>query len=257
MKFERHEAVVSTNEDPELRGRIKVLCPSLTGDEVTALPVWCEPVPSWGWFVVPDIGETVEIEVMVQDDLDEIYGQASFEDYIPKWRGKRFITDAELEDDGDGSVASPVHSDFTSEAYGKRRGFATPHGHVLLFDDTEGAPRVYITMQKDKLEPGAAPEPTGFCRLEFTSEGKVSIALLGGATLLLEGNAASAVATLGDGAKSAAIAEALQTYIDDSVKAEFDAHVHPTGMGPSGAPTVPLTGYDSAITSSKLKIPDG
>jgi hypothetical protein len=227
------------------------------GDEITALPVWCEPVHDWGVFTVPDVGETVEVEIAEADPLDEAYGQASLEDHVPRWRGKRYHTDAELEDDADGSVPSPIHNDFVAEGYGKRRGFSTPWGHVLLFDDTEGAPRVYLTFQKDKLEPGAAPEAASYCRLEFTPEGTVALELLGGSTLALEGKDADAVATLGDGAKSVAIAEALQSYIDDSIKAEFDTHTHPTGVGPSGPPAAPLTGYDAAITSSKLKIPDG
>jgi hypothetical protein len=293
--FERHEAVVSVNQDPELRGRIKVICPALTGDEAVILPVWCEPVLDWGWFSVPDVGETVEIEVASQDDLDEVFGQANLEDHVPRWRGKRFLTDAELEDDADGSVASPVHTDFTATAYGKRRGIHTPHGHVLLFDDTEGAPQIHLTMQKDALEPGAVPEAAAYSRLTFEADGSVTLQLLdtavrlrldaatkeatleldgaanslklaanllqalldGGDALKVEGNAASAVLTLGDGAKSVAIAEALQDYIDTSVKMEFDAHTHPTGMGPSGPPAAPLTAYNTAITSSKLKIPNG
>ena len=79
----------------------------------------------------------------------------------------------------------------------------------------------------------------------------------GGASLKLVGNATSAELTIGDGAKSVAIAEALQAYIDDTVKVEIDNHVHPTGMGPSGKIEPPLTGYDTAITSTKIKIPDG
>jgi hypothetical protein len=274
--FQRFEAVVSSIEDPELRGRIKVLCPALMGDEITAMPVWCEPMHDWGWFTIPDVGETVEIEVAISGELDEVFGQSTFEDYTPRWRGKRFHTDAALEDSADGSIPSPIHDDFLADAYGKRRGFSTPWGHVLLFDDSEGAPRVYLTLQKDKLEPGAVPAETAYSRLEFEADGSLKVSLLGadtlhfkaadhtiellldgGASLKIEGKDADAVATLGDGAKSVAIAEALQTYIDSSLKAEFDAHTHPTGMGPSGPPAAPLTGYDSSITSSKLKIPDG
>lgn len=53
--------------------------------------------------------------------------------------------------------------------------------------------------------------------------------------------------------KSAAIAENLQTlYIQ--FKALYDAHVHPTGVGPSGPPAVPATPWNNAIASTKLKI---
>lgn len=272
---ERYEAIVSSNADEEQRGRIQVLCPALMGDVETPLPQWCEPVLDWGAFVVPDVGEQVEIEILASDDLAEVHGQAMLEAPTPRWRGKRFLTDAALADDSDGSVPSPIHNDFVAEAYGKRRGFATPFGHTLVFDDTEGAPTVYLTLQTAPLEAGAAPEPANFTRLQFEADGSVLLSILdqhtlhfkldgmlelklgGGATLNVEGADADAVATLGDGAMSVAIAEALQSYIDTSVKVEFDAHTHPTGMGPSGPPAAPLTAYDAAITSSKLKIPDG
>lgn len=266
---------MSSNADEEQRGRIQVICPALTGDAATPLPQWCEPVLDWGVFAVPDVGEQVEIEILAADDLDEVHGQAMLEDPTPRWRGKRFLTDAELEDDSDGSLPSPVHNDFVAEAYGKRRGFSTPFGHVLLFDDTESAPTAYLTLQTTPLEPGAAPEAANFTRLQFEADGSVLLSILdqhtlhvqadgalelklgGGASLKIEGADADAVGTLGDGSKSVAIAEALQSYIDTSVKVEFDAHTHPTGMGPSGPPAAPLTAYDTAITSSKLKIPDG
>jgi hypothetical protein len=62
--------------------------------------------------------------------------------------------------------------------------------------------------------------------------------------------------TVGDGTVSVAIAEALQEYINNTVKVWLDTHTHPTGVGPSGPPPTPITGYDTAITSSKVKIPD-
>ncbi|KKN12124.1 hypothetical protein LCGC14_1019680 [marine sediment metagenome] len=89
---ERYEAVVSSIEDPEKRGRFKVKCVGLMGDAKAELPIFVELVPGWGWFIVPEVGEIVEIEVIVTSDRDEIWGQASIEALNPVWRGKRFVT---------------------------------------------------------------------------------------------------------------------------------------------------------------------
>ena len=75
MRTERYEAVVSSNEDEEQRGRIQVTCPALLGDDITVLPCWLEPIHDWGWFYVPDVGEQVEIEIAASDELDETFGQ--------------------------------------------------------------------------------------------------------------------------------------------------------------------------------------
>lgn len=82
-----------------------------------------------------------------------------------------------------------------------------------------------------------------------------------GATFKVEGKDALAKLTLGDGAKSAIIAEAFQTWWDSTLKPLFnlfDTHVHPTGVGPSGTPsvTVSLPSYLTTLTSTKVKFPD-
>jgi hypothetical protein len=96
---------------------------------------------------------------------------------------------------------------------------------------------------------------------EFT-ETMVEVKLDGGATLKIELKDANAKLTLGDGTKHAAIFEALQAFWDGpTVKAKFaafDAHVHGTGVGPSGppSPTVAFPSLDTGIKSTKLNIPD-
>jgi hypothetical protein len=75
------------------------------------------------------------------------------------------------------------------------------------------------------------------------------------------GKAANTTMQVGDGAKHVAIVEALQALYT-ALKAKldaFDAHVHPTGMGPSGppAPLIVAPAWDAAINSSKISIPNG
>jgi hypothetical protein len=286
---------IDTDAEDGMRGRIKVACVGLLGDEETALPMWVEPIHNWGWFTMPDVGETVEIEVTTSGDDDEQFGQSSIDNLNIKWRGHRFHTDPTFEDSQ--NTPSPIHQDFTAENYGKRRGFATPFGHVLMFDDTEATPRIYLTMMTAPLDPpDGAPDETQFTRLEFEPDGSFNITTLAnskirldavnkalmielddqqytlkldsaamelklnGATLKLEGADADAIMTVGDGTKHVAIVEALQElWTQTKTKVDLhDQHIHPTSMGPSGPPNplIQMPDWNSAINSTKIKIPD-
>lgn len=277
---ERYEAVVSSIDDPQNRGRFKVKCVGLLGDADTELPNFVELVPDHGWFTVPEVGEQVEIEVVVASDRDESWGQASIEALSPVWRGKRFVTDVELDKPpfpipgvpDDGSVATPPHDDLVSTNYGLRRGYATPHGHLLMFDDKD--PRITLTWVKDRLDPGEAPDPAKLTRLEFEPDGSLKVSMLNkhtlhllaggklelkldnGAALVVEGKDGAAKLTLGDKTDfSVAVAEPFNAMWD-AFKTIFDGHIHPTGMGPSGIPLgVVAPPFDAKIISSQMKLP--
>lgn len=142
MTTERYPATVTSIDDPEQRGRIRVACSGLLGDEESDLPMWIEPVLGWGMFIVPDVGEIVEIEVVTGSDEDEQYGQASIDNLDAKWVGKRYFGNEE------GEAPTPVPTDFLTN-YGKRRGFATPGGHVVVFDDTDGKRKISVTWNNE------------------------------------------------------------------------------------------------------------
>ncbi len=264
---ERYPAVVSNVEDPENRGRIKVLCVGILGDEEAEVPDWVEPAYQWGWFVVPKVGQLVEIEVAISSDEDEHRGQYGIDNPDLKWDGATYYTEA----GDDNTEATSIHPDFL-ESYGQRRGFATPAGHVLLFDDTEGAPKVYLTWAQE------AGNVADISQLVFDVDGTIKLTALNkhvlhlkeneievqldeGAALKITGKDADATTILGDGGVKAAIADHLETlYGVLKTKLDaFDTHVHPTGMGPSGTPTpiVQAPAWDSAINSTKLTFPDG
>lgn len=82
---------------------------------------------------------------------------------------------------------------------------------------------------------------------------------LGGATLKVDGKDATAKLVLGDGAKSAIIAEAWETFFDGAFKTWLTTHTHNTAMGPSDvpvqAPAFPAYSV-SAATSSHVKFPN-
>lgn len=132
-------AVVSKNEDPEKRGRIKVACAALLGDEQQELPGWIEPALLWGWFAVPDVGQQVTILVTLGTDQDLFQHQSSITSIHARWTGSTVFTGEEAEE------ANLVGTEFTDKNYGKRRGFKTPSGHVLMFDDTKGDEQIQMT----------------------------------------------------------------------------------------------------------------
>lgn len=132
IQTETHVAVVADNQDPDNTFKIKVKCAAILGSEDVVLNVWVKPKFPWGFIFVPDVGEQVEIEVPSRSDTDEVPGQAFLDNPDIRWTGTRF------------QGPEAYHEMFTSENYGKRRGFVTPGGHVLMFDDTEGKKKINL-----------------------------------------------------------------------------------------------------------------
>jgi len=166
----KYAATVTKNDDDDLpgQGRIFVTCAELMGDETTEYPESIPVAHDWGWFYVPDIGEEIEIEVLLSDDQDEqgmVAAAAFTEQGEVRWRGVRFQSA-----DSDGitskSVPRPIDPLFTSKNYGKRRGFSTPQGHVFLFDDTEDDKQIILTWKKTK-------DGTDFTQMTMDKEGSI------------------------------------------------------------------------------------
>ena len=171
---EIHNAVVSDNKDPEKRGRIRVLSPTLMGDPEVEVPEWVEPSFQWGNFIVPDIGEFVEVEVEVGTDSD--VESSPYEIFIVspdiRWRGVRNTA----KDHPENSRLPDFQ--FTDKNYGKRRGFASPKGHVLYFDDTDGQESVSLVwkINKDPLPSDSnSSKVETSAMLTFDKDGSVQI----------------------------------------------------------------------------------
>lgn len=283
-RVERYPAVVTANEDPEKRGRIRVKCAGIMGedgDDAADVPGWVEPTLDWGMFAVPDVDEQVEVELNISDDTDEAFGQTVLEGGDLRWRGKRFYAP-------EADKPTVVHEEFSTN-YGKRRGIATPMGHILFFDDTKGkteitlgwvdadgvksrlnvdkdgtvtlsaldAKHVIILSGKDKKVTVSLDEGDAVMTLEGA---KLEVKLGGGATLQATDNEGDATLTVGDGAKHVAIVEELKTLYNDlktelnTLKSDHGSHTHPFGPAPStnvtaiGAP-VTTTGNTSPPAS--------
>lgn len=114
--------------------------------------------------------------------------------------------------------------------------------------------------QSDGKEPDIAEDGSaGNYQVRLMKGSTLTVIIEEGATLTVEDKEANATMTLGDGAKSAAVSEPLETLYGD-LKTQLDIfknHTHPTGTGPSGTPTPPVTWppWDGTIQSDRLKIP--
>jgi len=263
---ETYSAVVTNTKDDEERGRIRVACTGLLGDDESDLPMWVEPVLDWGWFYVPDVGEIIEIEVVSGSDLDEQPGQFSIDNLDIKWRGQRYYGNTE------GEEPTVVHPFFVGEHYGKKRGFSTPFGHVIMFDDTKAAPKITLTWTNEKQ----ATDDTKISQLIIDTDGTISLKVLGkntlhikeneveltldeGAALKITGKDTDTTTILGGGGVAAAIADHLETFYTE-LKLYIELAQVPTAMGPSGpinALMGPATTWYPSINSTKLTFPDG
>jgi len=215
--IETYDATVLDNQDPDQRGGIQVSCVGLFGSDEVKYNTWIYPKLDWGWFYIPDIGEEVEIEVVTGSDKDQSYGQAFIEAPNPCWLGKRYY-----------NSDTPINEEFLTN-YGKRRGFATPAGHTFIFDDTEGSELITINCVG------------GHQFIMDNSAGTITISYNNGAVkIVISDNSIQ----LGENATEPIVLGQL-------FKAIFDAHTHPTMMGPSGPPAIPLppTVYSQLVTS--------
>lgn len=168
---EPYPAIVSNTDDPLKRGRIKVKCVQLSGDPDKELIGWIDPCLDWGWFYVPDVDEEVEIEAVASDgNTLGVPRQAFIESARLRWRGKRFQSEQ-------GDEPRLPH-DFFKTNYGKRRGFFTPLGHVLYFDDTPGSEEVTITWTNEAND--------AYSFLTFDKNGSILLNSSEGAALFMD-----------------------------------------------------------------------
>lgn len=154
---EAHVGVVTDNADPEKRGRLLIACASLLGvddnGEAVEFGDWIEPAfpcltsedgerANGGWFFVPSVGVTVTFEVSVSADHDETPGQTFTTNPDPRWV-------ACLLQEGD-AIADEFKTNYPARA-----GFRSASGHILFFDDSDGANGRVVLSQRANAD-GAA-----------------------------------------------------------------------------------------------------
>lgn len=251
VKREQAVAVVADNQDPEQRLRIRVKCAALMGDEEIVYDEWIRPKLTWGFICVPNVGEQVEIEFTSGSDTDEIHGQSFLDAPDLRWTGVRY-------------QGPEAYDEMFRANYGKRRGFVTPAGHVLLFDDSKGKEKINIVWHSDA---------GSYAMISVNEDGSVLLSNKNGSLLYL--NAASHEVALideyGNSMSSGQTGIKLINKSGDFVElngdnrviqiqgsnvflggltgtepavladtwiALFADHIHPTGTGPSGPPAI-------------------
>lgn len=148
--------------------------------------------------------------------------------------------------------------------------FGAPLRGRISLGDTANALEVFkleidqlgnVVWEQNNSVPPAFSMVIGGVSLDITSLDNTVDLQAGGATLKLVGSGGITTMTVGDGAVHPAIVEKLQAlYTQLKTKLDlFDAHIHPTGVGPSGPPTPMIVApvWDTAINSTKISIPDG
>lgn len=114
MITEHPTGLVTKINDPAKAGRIRVLIAELEGQE---WPEWIEPIFPAGWVTMPKPGDIVELVLPEGEDKIEFASEV-------KYRGRVH------------NPSDPVPDEFKTH-YGERRGYKTPGGHLLIFDDTD------------------------------------------------------------------------------------------------------------------------
>jgi hypothetical protein len=255
--YGKYRGVVIANHDPQKLGRLRVWVPSLFPTEDNAPPDEDSPcVSDWAWpclpfggapdqglFFVPEVNSKVWVEYE-EGNLDS-----------PIWVGVFWSAPG-------GAAEIPAEAQNMEADAPQRRVLKTPSGHVLEFCDIDGQETVtlrhkdgamlhcdekgsvtiankqgtFIYLNADSPELSFADKQgnnvrLGDSNLTLTNADGTVVDLAGPAVQVVAKNVMlrSDTVQLGEGAMEPAI-------LGRAFAAIFDAHTHPTALGPSGPP---------------------
>lgn len=220
-----YRAEVTRVDDPEHRGRIQIVCPSVGHSISTPPDVWVDPAmpnagTGHGMFWPPVVGDSVRVSFR--------NGNASRPDcYWGGWYGANEV---------------PSELGARSGDLPTVRGFKTPGGHVLAFSDEPGDEYIHI-IWKDastsiKIEKDKGIHITnGLASADLNADGSVVMKDPAGAKLTLDG-------------KGNVLVEGIQILfggfgsVNPVVKFNelfvwLNTHTHVGGTGPTSPPVPP------------------
>jgi uncharacterized protein involved in type VI secretion and phage assembly len=154
--YGKYRGFVVDNEDPEQRGRLRVTVPAVLGDAVTSWALPCLPfggLADQGWFAIPEPDSIVWVEFEA-GDLHQ-----------PIWTG----------------VFWQQGSDVPAEAQKQpptTRLLKTPSGHVLQFDDEDGAEQIRLFHPKE-------------AEVLIDKDGSITVTDASGGSITMDANAGS------------------------------------------------------------------
>jgi uncharacterized protein involved in type VI secretion and phage assembly len=121
--YGKYRAVVTSNEDPEMRGRLKVNVPSLLGETEIGWAMPCLPYGGGsdaGYYMIPEPGDGVWVEFEA--------GRLSY----PIWSGTWWAQD---------EAPKGAEDDDPAPA---RKLIKTRSGHLIQLDDSEGSESITV-----------------------------------------------------------------------------------------------------------------
>ncbi len=238
--YGKYRGFVADNADPEKRARLKLRVPSILGTAETGWALPCLPyggLPDQGLFLAPDIGAQLWVE------FEE--GELSH----PIWTGTFWQQSAD-------TPAEAAKDPPTT------RLLKTASGHVLQFDDADGAEAFRLHHPKDaeltidKNGTVALTDAKGARLVLDADAGEVVVEDANGNKLTMKGSGTTVEDSNGNVVEMAAagvtvkgqkiVVEGSQVMLggqggEPIIKGQsfltlFMTHIHPTGLGPSGPP---------------------
>jgi uncharacterized protein involved in type VI secretion and phage assembly len=238
--YGKHRGIVTDNQDPQKRGRLKLLVPSVLADQATDWALPCVPyggAAQQGMFMIPE----VDAQVWVEFEEGDIHR--------PIWVGTFWQQESDVPEDA--AKEEPT-----------TRLFQTQSGHILQFDDEAGEEQFRLYHPKDaemlidKNGTISLTDTSGATVTLDADAGEILIKDANGNSMLMSSSGTTVEDANGNKIEMAAagitvkgqqiVVEGSQVLLGGAggepvIKGQsfltlFATHMHPSAMGPTGPP---------------------